>query len=73
MMVSQFKRRTRGPGLGFAAKDGSAACFGTVVEWSALKPSEKPLATPKLTKITLPKHDAPVTDGVIEEPMRAPP
>jgi hypothetical protein len=53
MMVSQFKRGTGGPGLGFAAKDGSVARFGKVGECSGLTPSEKPSPTPKLIKTTL--------------------
>jgi hypothetical protein len=73
MMVSQFKRGTGGPGLGFATKDGSVACFGNVGEWSRLKPSGKPSITPKLIKIIPPKPITPVRDGVIEEPVRAPP
>lgn len=73
MMVSQFKRGTGGPGLGFAAKDGSVARFGKVGECSGLTPSEKPSSTPKLIKITPPKPITPVRDGVIEEPVRAPP
>jgi hypothetical protein len=55
------------------SKDGSVACFGKVGEWSGLKPLEKPSATPKLIKITPPKPTTPVRDGVIEEPLRAPP
>jgi hypothetical protein len=31
MMVSQFKRGTGGPGLGFATKDGSVTRFGRLV------------------------------------------
>jgi hypothetical protein len=57
MMVSQFKRGTGGPGLGFAAKDGIIACFGKVGEWSGLKPLEKLSATPKLIKITPSKQE----------------
>jgi hypothetical protein len=38
-----------------------------------LIPSEKPTTTPKLIKITPPKPIALVRDGVIEEPVRAPP
>ena len=72
-MVSQFKRGTGRLGLGFAVKDGNAACFGKVGEWSGLKPSEKPSATPKLIKITPHKLTTPVRDGVIEELVRAPP
>jgi hypothetical protein len=73
MMVSRLVRGTSEPGLGFAAKDGSAACFGKVGEWSGWKPSEKPSSTPKLMKITPPKPTTNVRDGVIEEPVRAPP
>jgi hypothetical protein len=40
---------------------------------SGLKPLEKPSATNKLIKITPPKHITSVGDGVIEEPVRAPP
>jgi hypothetical protein len=74
MMVSQFKRGISGLGLGFGAKDGKVACFGTVGEYNGLKPSEKPSTTPKLFKLTPHKsstHD--VKNGVIEEPVRAPP
>ena len=73
MMVSQFKRGTGGPGLGFATKDGSVARFGKVGECSGLTPSEKPSPTPKLIKTTSAKPVTPVRDGVIDEPMRAPP
>jgi hypothetical protein len=73
MVVNQFKRGTGGSRFGFVAKDGSVTCFGKVGEWSGLKPSDKPYATPKLIKITLPNPITPVRDGVIEEPMRAPP
>jgi hypothetical protein len=73
MMVSQFKRGTGGPGLGFAAKDGSVTCFGKVGEGSGLTPSEKPSPTPKLIKTTPAKPITPVRDGVIDEPVRAPP
>jgi hypothetical protein len=69
MVVNQFKRRTGEPGIGFDAEDGSVGCFGKVGEWSGLKP----LATPNLIKITQPKPIIPVRNGVIEEPMRAPP
>jgi hypothetical protein len=55
MMVNQFKRRTGGPGLGFAVKDGSDASFGKVGECSGFTPSEKHLASLKLIKITPPK------------------
>jgi hypothetical protein len=73
MMVSQFKRGTRGPGLTFATKDGSVARFGKVGECSGLTPSEKPSSTPKLIKTTFAKPVTPVRDGVIDEPMRDPP
>jgi hypothetical protein len=73
MMVSQLKRGTGGPGVCFAIKDGSAACFGKVGDWSGLKPLNKPSVTPKLIKITPPKPTTLVRDGVIKEPMRAPP
>jgi hypothetical protein len=73
MMVSQFKRGTCGPRLGFATKDGSVACFGKVGECSGLTPSEKPSSTPKLIKTTSTKLVIPVRDGVIDEPMRDPP
>jgi hypothetical protein len=73
MVVSQFKRGIGGPGLGFTAKDGSAACFGKVGEWSGLKPSEKPSTTPKLIKITPPNPIVPLRHDVIEKPVRAPP
>jgi hypothetical protein len=39
MMLSQFKRGTGGPGLGFAAMDGSDARFGKVSECSGLTSS----------------------------------
>jgi hypothetical protein len=71
MVVSQFKRGTGGLGLGFAAKDGSVACFGKIGEWSVLQPSEKLSTTPKLIKIIPPKPITPMKDGVIEEPVRA--
>jgi hypothetical protein len=73
MMVSQFKRGTGGPGLGFATKDGSVARFGKVGECSGLIPSEKPSSTPKFIKTTSDKHVTLVRDGVIDEPMRDPP
>jgi hypothetical protein len=73
MMVSQFKRGTGGPGLGFATKDGSVARFGKVGECSGLTPSEKPSSTPKLIKTTFAKPVTPMIDGVIDEPMRDPP
>jgi hypothetical protein len=73
MVVSQFKRGTGGMGLGFAAKDGSVTRFGKVGEWSGLTHLEKPSPIPNLIKITPPKPITPVRDGVIEEPMRAPP
>jgi hypothetical protein len=73
MMVSQFKRGAGGLGLGFATKDGSVARFGKVGECSGLTPSEKPSPTPKLIKTTSAKPITPVRDGVIDEPMRAPP
>jgi hypothetical protein len=73
MMVSQFKRGTGEPGLGFATKDGSVTRFGKVGECSGLTPSEKPSLTPKLIKITPAKHITPMRDGVIDEPVRAPP
>jgi hypothetical protein len=73
MVVNQFKRGVGGPGLGFVTKDGSGACFWKVGEWSGLKASEKPSANPKLIKITPPKPVPHVRDGVIEEPVRAPP
>jgi hypothetical protein len=72
-LVSQFKRGTGGPGLGFAAKNGSVARFGKVGECSGLTPSEKLSPTPKLIKTTPAKPITSVRDGVIEEPVRAPP
>jgi hypothetical protein len=39
MMVSQFKRGTSGPRIGFATKDGSVTLFGKVGECSGLTPS----------------------------------
>jgi hypothetical protein len=50
MVVCEFKRGTSGLGLGFDAKDESVACFGKVGQWSGLKPSEKPIATPSILK-----------------------
>jgi hypothetical protein len=48
--------------------------FGKVGECSGQKPSEKPSATPKLVKLNPPKSATPVVkNGVIEEPVRAPP
>jgi hypothetical protein len=73
MMVSKFKRGTGGPGLGFATKDGSVARFGKVGECSGLTPSKKPSPTPKLIKTTPAKPITHVRDGVINEPLRAPP
>jgi hypothetical protein len=73
MMVSQFKRGTGGPGLGFATKYGSVTRFGKVGECSGLTPSEKLSPTPKLIKTTSAKPVTPMRDGVIDEPMRAPP
>jgi hypothetical protein len=73
MAVSQFNRRTDGPGIGFASRSGSDAQLGKVSEWSGLKSSEKLLATPKIIKITPRKPITPVRDGVIEDLVRAPP
>jgi hypothetical protein len=73
MMVSQLKRGTGGPGLGFASRSRSDTQFGKVGECSGLKPSKIPSATPKLIKITPPKLTTLLRDGVIEEPMKAPP
>jgi hypothetical protein len=73
MMVSQFKRGTGGPRSGFAAKDGSVSQFGKVGECSGLPPLDKPSPTPKLIKTTTAKPITPVRDGVIDEPVRAPP
>jgi hypothetical protein len=74
MMVSQFKRGTGWPRLGFASKDRSVTCFGKVGECSVLKPSEKPSTTSKLVKLTPPKTATPaVKNGLIEEHVRAPP
>jgi hypothetical protein len=73
MMASQFKRGTGGPGLGFAAKDGSVTRFRKLGECSGLTPSKKPSPTPKLIKITPAKSITPMKDGVIDEPVRAPP
>jgi hypothetical protein len=70
---SQFKRGTGGPRLGFSAKDGSVAYFGKVGEWGGLKPSEKPSTTSKLIKSIPPMPITQVRDGVIEEPVGAPP
>lgn len=74
MMVSQFRRRTDGSGLGFAlcGKDGNA--FGKVGEASGMTPSEKNPIPLKLTKFTPPKQPQPIVgDGVIIEPPKAPP
>jgi hypothetical protein len=73
MMVNQFKKGTGGPGLGFATNHGSVARFLKVAECIGLTPSEKPSPTPKLIKITPPKSVTHLRDGVIEEPVRAPP
>jgi hypothetical protein len=74
MMVSQFKRGTGGPRLGFASKDRSVACFGNVGECSVLKPSDKASTTPKHVKLTPPKIATPVVKNeLIEEHVRAPP
>jgi hypothetical protein len=73
MMVSQFKRGTGRPGLGFATKDGSVALFRKVGECSGLTPLETPSPTLKLIKTTSAKPVTPVRDCVIDEPMRAPP
>jgi hypothetical protein len=50
MMASQFKRRTGGLGLGFAAKAGSGASFSKVGECSGLNPLEKHPASLNLVK-----------------------
>jgi hypothetical protein len=74
MMVNWLKRGTSRSWLGFATKDGSVACFGKVGEYIGLKPLEKPLATHKLVKLTPPKSATPaVRDGLLVEPVRAPP
>ena len=74
MMISQFKRGTGGPGLGFAAKDGSENFYGKIRDSSGLKPSEKPTTGPKFIKVTPPKPNPPtVKDGVFVEPPKAPP
>jgi hypothetical protein len=74
MMMSQFRSRTGGPGVGFALGEKSENLYGKVGEYSGLKPSEKPSTTPKLIKITPPKPSEPtVKDGVFEEPPKAPP
>jgi hypothetical protein len=73
MMVIQFKRGTSGPGLGFAAKVGSVARFWKVGESCGLTPLEKPSHTPKLIKTAPAKPITPMRDGVIDEPVRAPP
>jgi hypothetical protein len=74
MMISQFRRRTRTSGVGFALGGKGEHIYGKVGEFSGLSPSEKPPTTPKLIKITPPKPIEPtIKDGVFEEPLRAPP
>jgi hypothetical protein len=74
MMMSQFRRGTRTSGVGFALGGKGEHVYGKVGEFSGLSPSEKPLTTPKLIKITPPKPIEPtIKDGVFEEPPRAPP
>jgi hypothetical protein len=63
MVASHFKRGTCGPRIGFASRSRNNAQLGKVGEWSGLKPSEKPSATPKLIKIIPPKAITPVRDG----------
>jgi hypothetical protein len=65
MVVSQFKRGSGGPRIGFDSMTGSDVLVGKDGEWSGLKPLEKPLAPPKLIKITPPKPITPVRDGVM--------
>jgi len=74
MMVSQFRRGTGGPSVGFALGGKGENVYGKVGEFSGLNPSEKPFTTPKLIKITPPKPNEPVVkDGVFEEPPKLQP
>jgi hypothetical protein len=73
MMVSQFKRGTGRPRLGFTAKVGSDTHFGKVGECSGLSALEKHLASRKLLRFTQPKAAIlAVKDNVFVEPQRAP-
>ena len=54
MLVSQFKRGTGGPGVGFASGGDGKNLFGKIGEGSGLDPSEKPTPTLKLTKMPPP-------------------
>jgi hypothetical protein len=48
--------------------------FGKVFGCSGRNPLEKPSATPKLVKLNPPKSATPIVkNGVIEEPVSAPP
>ena len=74
MMVNQLRRGTGGLGVGFASGGKGENLYGKATEYSGLKPSEKPITTPKLIKITLPEPTLPITkDGVFEERSKAPP
>ena len=77
MIVQQFKSGMGGSDVGFATEGvGSDKLYGKIIECSGLKLSEKPnsTTTPKLLKIppTQPSKTK-TTDGVFEEPLRAPP
>jgi hypothetical protein len=76
MIINQFKS-SRGElvyrGLALLLRMGMLLDLEKVGEWSGLRPLEKPSATPKLIKITPPKPTTPLKDGVIEEPVKAPP
>ena len=74
MMMNQLRRGIGGPVIGFASDEKGGNLFGKIGECSGLKPSEKPIPTPKLTKNTPPKPIEPIVkDGVIEESPNAPP
>lgn len=68
--MKQLRRGVDSSGIGFASNEKGVNIFGKIGECSGLKPSEKPISTPILTKTTPPK---PVEPIVIEEPPKAPP
>jgi hypothetical protein len=73
-MISRIKRGTSEPGLGFATKARSDACFGKVGECNGLTSLEKHPAAPKLIKMTPPKSTTPIVrDRALVEHVRAPP
>jgi len=72
--MNQLRRGVGGPGIGFASNEKGVNLFGKIGEYSGLKPSEKAIPTPKLTKNTPPKPIEPIVkDGIVEEPPKAPP